>query len=84
MTLNGNVTHFQVTNNLVHDNNNIGIDIIGYENTGPVGYDEASYGVVSGNTIYNISGIGKPGRALPTTPTDSIVTGVHMSRSSGT
>ncbi len=31
MTLNGNVTHFQITNNLVHDNNNIGIDIIGYE-----------------------------------------------------
>ncbi len=61
MTLNGNVTHFQVTNNLVHDNSNIGIDIIGYENTGPVGYDEASYGVVSGNTIYNISGIGNAG-----------------------
>ena len=61
MTLNGNVTNFQITNNLVHDNNNIGIDIIGYEGTGPVGYDEASYGVVSGNTVYNISGIANPG-----------------------
>jgi Protein of unknown function (DUF1565) len=61
MTLNGNVTNFQVTNNLVHDNSNIGIDIIGYEGTGPVGYDEASYGVVSGNTIYNISGIANTG-----------------------
>ena len=61
LTLNGNVTNFQVINNLVHDNYNIGIDIIGYEGTGPVGYDEASYGVVSGNTIYNISGIGNPG-----------------------
>jgi len=61
LTLNGNVTNFQVTNNLVHDNYNIGIDIIGYEGTGPVGYDEASYGVVSGNTIYNISGIANPG-----------------------
>src|SRR3984885_12346257 len=60
MTLNGNVTNFQVTNNLVHDNNNIGIDIIGYEGTGPVGYDQASYGVVSGNTVYNISGIANP------------------------
>src|SRR5580698_7861044 len=60
MTLNGNVTHFEVTNNLVHDNNNIGIDIIGYEGTGPVGYDQASYGVVSGNTVYNISGIANP------------------------
>src|SRR5580698_3417796 len=60
MTLNGNVTNFKVTNNLVHDNNNIGIDIIGYEGTGPVGYDQASYGVVSGNTVYNISGIANP------------------------
>jgi hypothetical protein len=55
------VTNFQIRNNLVHDNNNIGIDIIGYEGTGPVGYDEAGYGVVSGNTIYNISGIANPG-----------------------
>ncbi len=61
MTLNGNVTNFQVTNNLVHDNSNIGIDIIGYEGTGPAGYDEASYGVVSGNTVYNISGIANTG-----------------------
>ncbi len=61
MTMNGNVTHFQITNNIVHDNNNIGIDIIGYERTGPAGYDEASYGVVSGNTVYNISGIGNSG-----------------------
>jgi hypothetical protein len=61
MTLNGNVTNFQVTNNLVHDNTNIGIDIIGYEGTGPTGYDEASYGVVSGNTVYNISGIANTG-----------------------
>ncbi|MGA2046163.1 MAG: Ig-like domain repeat protein [Terracidiphilus sp.] len=61
MTLNGNVTDFQVTNNLVHDNDNIGIDIIGYERTGPTGYDQAGWGVVSGNTVYNISGIGNPG-----------------------
>jgi hypothetical protein len=61
VTLNGNVTHFQVTNNLVHDNDNIGIDMIGYEGTGPVGYDEAMYGEISGNTVYNISGITNPG-----------------------
>lgn len=61
MTLNGNVTDFRVTNNLVHDNDNIGLDFIGYEGTGPVGYDQASYGVVSGNTVYNISGISNPG-----------------------
>jgi len=61
VTLNGNVTDFQVTNNLIHDNDNIGLDFIGYEGTGPVGYDQASYGLVSGNTVYNISGIGNVG-----------------------
>ncbi len=61
MTLNGNVTHFIVADNLIHDNSNIGIDIIGYERTGPIGYDQAGWGVVEGNTIYNISGIANPG-----------------------
>src|ERR1022692_3304368 len=61
LTLDGNVTNFKVTNNLVHDNDNIGIDAIGYEGVGPVGYDEAMYGEISGNTVYNISGITNPG-----------------------
>jgi hypothetical protein len=61
VNVDGNVTHFRITNNLVHDNDNIGIDAIGYEGVGPVGYDEAMYGKISENTIYNISGITNPG-----------------------
>jgi hypothetical protein len=62
MNVDGNVTHFSITNNLVHDNDNIGIAAIGYEEPlGPVGYDEAMYGEISGNTVYNISGIDNPG-----------------------
>jgi hypothetical protein len=61
VNVDGNVTHFRITNNLVHDNDNIGIDAIGYEGVGPVGYDQAMYGEISGNTIYNISGITNPG-----------------------
>ncbi len=61
VNVDGNVTHFKITNNLIHDNDNIGIDAIGYEGVGPVGYDEAMYGEVSGNTIYNISGIRNAG-----------------------
>lgn len=57
----GNVTHFAITNNLIHDNDNIGFVAIGYENVGPVGYDESMYGEVSGNTVYNISGITNKG-----------------------
>jgi hypothetical protein len=61
VNVDGNVTHFAITNNLVHDNDNIGIDAIGYEGVSPVGYDEASYGEISGNTVYDISGIDNPG-----------------------
>ena len=61
VNVDGNVTHFSITNNVVHDNDNIGIDAIGYEGVGPVGYDEAMYGEISGNTIYNISGIDNAG-----------------------
>jgi hypothetical protein len=56
LNVDGNVTNFRITNNIVHDNDNIGIDAIGYEGVGPVGYDEAMHGEISGNTIYNISG----------------------------
>jgi hypothetical protein len=62
MNVDGNVTNFSITNNVVHDNDNIGIAAIGYEvPVGPVGYDEAMYGEISGNTVYNISGIDNPG-----------------------
>src|SRR5580658_665308 len=61
VNVDGNVTYFEITNNLIHDNDNIGIDAIGYEGVGPVGYDEAMYGEISGNTIYNISGIANAG-----------------------
>jgi len=61
VNVDGNVTYFHITNNLVHDNDNIGIAAIGYEGAGPVGYDEAMYGEISGNTVYNISGITNPG-----------------------
>ncbi len=64
VNVDGNVTHFAITNNLVHDNDNIGIAAIGYEGVGPVGYDEAMYGEISGNTIYNISGITNPGEGF--------------------
>ena len=64
VNVDGNVTHFTITNNLVHDNDNIGIAAIGYEEpVGPVGYDEAMYGEISGNTVYNISGIDNPGES---------------------
>ena len=61
MNVDGNVTYFTISNNVVHDNDNIGIDAIGFEGVAPTGYDQARYGEVSGNTVYNISGITNPG-----------------------
>ncbi len=61
VNVDGNVEYFTISNNIVHDNDNIGIDAIGFEGVGPSGSDQARYGEVSGNTVYNISGIKNPG-----------------------
>ena len=59
VVINGNVTRFRVTNNQVHDNNNIGIDFIGFEGTCPdPTQDQARDGICRGNTVWNISSAG--------------------------
>ena len=60
LVVDGNVTYFTIRNNIVHDNDNIGIDAIGFEGVGPSGSDQAKYGLVSGNTVYNITSYGNP------------------------
>ncbi len=61
LVVNGNVTKFRITHNVVHDNNNIGIDVIGFERTAPdPAVDQARDGVVSGNLVYNITSRGNP------------------------
>src|ERR1700722_10422760 len=61
LVVNGNVTHFRITHNTVHDNNNIGIDVIGFERTAPnPAVDQARDRVVSENLVYNITSRGNP------------------------
>jgi hypothetical protein len=61
LVLNGNVAGFRVTRNVVHDNNNIGIDLIGHERSSPdPETDRARDGVISGNLVYNITSKGNP------------------------
>jgi len=61
LVVNGNVTNFRITHNVVHDNNNIGIDVIGFEHTAPdPAVDQARDGVVSNNVVYNITSRGNP------------------------
>jgi hypothetical protein len=61
LVLNGNVTNFRVTRNRVHNNNNIGIDIIGFEHTAAdPKVDRARDGIVSENQVYDITSKGNP------------------------
>lgn len=54
LTLNGNVARFAITNNVVHDVNNIGIDVIGGErDINPYG-KVARDGLIRGNTVFNV------------------------------
>jgi hypothetical protein len=60
VTVNGNVTGFQITNNVIHDDNNIGIDMIGGEAAtfglaaGTQGLPVARDGLCSHNTVYHV------------------------------
>ena len=64
LVLNGNVEFFTVTNNLVHDTDNIGMDFIGFEGivADPM-LDRARNGVVIGNTVYNVDSGSNPAYA---------------------
>lgn len=70
VVLNGNIDGFVIKDNTLHDNNNIGIDMIGFEGTamhpeeesGRNAYeaDMVRNGICAGNVIYNISAEGNP------------------------
>lgn len=60
-SLDGNVEQWTISGNTVHDTNNIAIGAIGFEGVAPdPAYDQARDGVISGNTVYNISSYGNP------------------------
>ncbi len=65
IVLNGNIDGFKVVDNIVRDNDNIGIDIIGYEGNGPRGVDRPRNGLIARNTLANIDSSKNPayGRA---------------------
>lgn len=61
LVVNGNVDGFRITRNRIHDNNNIGIDAIGFEGVCPdPAVDQARHGLIAGNMVYNISSYGNP------------------------
>lgn len=61
LVLNGNIDGFKVENNIVRRNDNIGIDLIGYEGTSnDKNVDFVRNGVVKNNQVYEISSFGNP------------------------
>lgn len=61
IVLNGDVTNFEVNHNQVNNNNNIGIDIIGFEGTAETDNDYARQSDIIGNTVTRNSIVGNPG-----------------------
>ncbi len=57
LVMNGNVELFEISGNIIHDNNNIAIDAIGFEGTAPAN-DQARNGIICDNTVYNIDSYG--------------------------
>jgi hypothetical protein len=65
VVVNGNVKRWRITHNRIHDNNNIGIDAIGFEPnfSGPARYsrsNRARNGLIADNVIRNIISRGNP------------------------
>jgi NPCBM/NEW2 domain/Right handed beta helix region len=61
LVVNGNVKDFLIEGNDVHDTNNIGIDVIGFEGTAPDPIvDQARDGIVRGNVVWNVDSYGNP------------------------
>ncbi|MDR1755008.1 MAG: dockerin type I domain-containing protein [Eubacterium sp.] len=59
VVVNGNVDGFAISNNYIHDNDNIAIDVIGYEETsnGSGDIDRARNGKIFGNAIFDCDSI---------------------------
>ncbi|WP_079474169.1 right-handed parallel beta-helix repeat-containing protein [Marinococcus halophilus] len=61
VVLNGNVEDFTIASNTVRHNDNIGIDMIGYEDVGDdPALDYTRNGTVENNTVYDNSSYGNP------------------------
>jgi len=71
LAVNGNVTQWEIRDNVLTDLNNIGIDAIGGEGTAPTTvdgegrtvpgpFDAARFGFIEGNQVTNMSTVGNP------------------------
>ncbi len=60
-SLDGNVEHWTIERNHVHDTNNIGIGAIGFEDVAPdPAFDQARDGTIRDNVVHDITSFGNP------------------------
>jgi hypothetical protein len=60
-SLDGNVEHWTLERNHVHDTNNIGIGAIGFEGVAPdPAFDQARDGIIRDNAVHDITSFGNP------------------------
>ncbi|MET0231400.1 MAG: DUF1565 domain-containing protein [Rhodanobacteraceae bacterium] len=60
-SLDGNVEHWTIERNHVHDTNNIGIGAIGFEGVAPdPAFDQARDGTIRDNVVHDITSFGNP------------------------
>jgi hypothetical protein len=61
LSVDGNVEHFAITSNRIHDDDNIAIGAIGFEpHVARDPFNQARDGEIRGNTVYNITSFGNP------------------------
>ena len=85
LVVNGNVKDFRIEGNRMHDTNNIGIDVIGFEGTAPdPTVDQARDGIVRGNEVWNVDSYGNPAYGGAGAPTASTSTAAATSWSRAT
>ncbi len=84
LVCNGNVDTFEITNNHIHDCNNIGIDCIGWEGTSSGALDYARNGIIRGNTVTNIDSQFNPAYgAEGATPGERSAPGIYVDGGAG-
>jgi hypothetical protein len=75
VVVNGNVEFWTISNNYIHDSDNIGIDAIGFEGKSPDPVlDQARDGLIATNTVVNINDNNNP--AYP--PMDNSANGIYV------
>ena len=84
LTMGGNVSHFLMENNIVHDNTNIAIDATGNYGESPVpAYDHVRHGTIRNNHLYNNTSPYSPAAGIYIDGGENIIVENNLSHHNG-